>query len=619
MAKNKNNSKISDSEQEGLEIISPGSPLVEANDEKDQAVQIDREKIQVKKSGNLVVGNVNLFFNPIKKRTEHYKTSAWYLVVDIFLVLLIAAFIIFLLTLNNKFGREDVSLSISQSGEHLAAGSSLSFVLNYKTNIEADNSLIKIDWPDNLEIQSIVPEQGFDPVSRTLTLGQLKKNSSGQLRINASAWGEVNERQMIAFSFFCDQCAAEGFSNYLFYNIEKPVLDLKIISDETIYSGSRFDGLLRIKNNSDQALSTATINLGREIEIKSSDLTIKDDQLIINNLAGNEIREVKFSALIKAEGDLILKPKIEALLSGRLYSFSTPDLAFQVKEPGLKLSLNSSGQAAEKNETIDYVLNYSNQEETDLEKIEISLSSANPNFSLASLKLSDHNSNLSLKNNIISINKLSSRESASVSLTAVFDERQIRANQELSLRASARYEKDDQRVEYSVFSNRNKVVSQVSIAASAYYYSPQGDQLGVGPLPPAVDMDTSYWIFLDFANSGNNLKNFSLSAELPDNVYFSDEKRVLAGRLIYGEIARRLIWEIDETEGGANKYQASFKLSLRPSENDLGQLVDLLRNIKFTVRDDFADRELSGQINNINTELVKDKLSSGRGRVIRIN
>jgi hypothetical protein len=56
-------------------------------------------------------------------------------------------------------------------------------------------------------------------------------------------------------------------------------------------------------------------------------------------------------------------------------------------------------------------------------------------------------------------------------------------------------------------------------------------------------MATSYWVFLEFNNSGNDLKNFVLTAELPDNVYFPNEKRVLDGKIIYGEIGKRLAWK----------------------------------------------------------------------------
>ena len=37
--------------------------------------------------------------------------------------------------------------------------------------------------------------------------------------------------------------------------------------------------------------------------------------------------------------------------------------------------------------------------------------------------------------------------------------------------------------------------AELNVSSVAYYTSPQGDQLGIGPIPPIVEKTTNYWLF----------------------------------------------------------------------------------------------------------------------------
>ena len=622
MTKNKKKSNISEIKNNELEIIKPNSEIIVDPEmsREDNAVSIEKEGVNVKKGGNLVVGNVNLILNPIKKRNaKYYSENIWRLITDIFLGLLIITLVVFLLFVSKKIKNTDIVLNISGDYESLSAGSLASFKLDYKTRIDSNNSSINVSLPDNFVIESVSPSDVFNSSTKTFNLGNLEKNSAGQVKINGWVWGNINDRQTVTFDFNCDQCGSGGISDYAFYNLEKPILDLSIINNGDIYAGSDFNATLKIKNNSDTLVKEATINFGDNIKIKKSDLDIDNGILIIKNLAGGESRDISLSAVIGNEGNIQITPQIKANINNISYSYSLSDLSFDVKKTNFVVTLSNNKDNTNLNKDILYKLEYKNEEATTIKNIKINLVSANSNFSIASLKIVGDLKNAEIKDNIITIYDLLPEESGSISLNIKYEQRKIRANQELFLEADIEYQKDVQTIKYSSYSDKNKLISDISATAQAYYYSPQGDQLGVGPLPPAVNMATSYWIFLEFNNNGNDLKNFSLTAELPNNVYFSDEKRVLDGKIIYGEIGKRVIWEISDMTGGNNKYQANFKINLIPENNDYGTIPDLLKNIKYTVTDDFVNQELSGQLKDINTNLVNDKLSSGKGKVIKLN
>lgn len=628
MKKEKNNKKMDEKfvsqENGGLEVIPPNSDIGAINSsiiepaESDNAVSIDKEKVNVKKSGNLVVGNLNLVLNPIKKRSEkYYKENIWHLIADIFLVLLITALILFLFLFNKTKNRDNISLNVKPSSEEIVTGSLITFELGYKSNIEASNSVVSVSLPENFILESVSPNNLFDATNNSFNLGNLDVNSNGKIKINGLIQGDINDHQTISFNFNCAQCGRNGFNNSYIYSIEKQAIDLLADVSKNLYLNAEFDGKLLIKNNSNNILENIKINFGNDIEIKKSDYLIEKGEMIIDNLAAQEEKTIDFIAIPKKEGEIIVIPKINLNSFGKEFSLLGQEFSSLVKSPSLSLSINSDKKNIVLGEKIKYSINYKNEGAESLKNIQINLISGNPNFSIVSIN-SDNLKNSKINNNSLVIYDLLPQESGSINLEVLFDQRQVNANQELFLKANLEYQIADQVIKYSLNSEKNKMISQVSALVGVYYYSPQGDQLGVGPLPPAIDMATNYWVFLEFNNSGNDLENFSLTAELPENVYFSDNKRVLDGSLIYGEIGKRLIWEIPEMSGGTNKYRASFEITLIPEENNLGKVLNLLENIKFTVNDKFVGQELSGNLKNLDTNLESDKLSSGKGRVVNI-
>ena len=97
------------------------------------------------------------------------------------------------------------------------------------------------------------------------------------------------------------------------------------------------------------------------------------------------------------------------------------------------------------------------------------------------------------------------------------------------------YQREDSSVKQEEAINQNKIEPIIdkkivlNVRSAGYYYSPQGDQLGIGPLPPMVDIQTNYWIFWQIGNFNSDLENFTLTAQLPENIVWTGKKSLLAG------------------------------------------------------------------------------------------
>ncbi len=623
MAKNKNNKKIDTPEvkSEEVEIISPensdkkSSQVVTQSSEDNNAVNINREGVRVKESGNLVIGNLNFILNPLKNRWKHsYNENVWHLIADIFLFLIIIGLIIFIIVTNNWSGSRLVSLSVSSSNESLS-GAVTSFELDYKSNKKISNASIQVMFPENFILESVSPNNFYNKDFQTFDLGELEKNSSGKIKINGLVWGDLGDQQNITFIFNCSKCGRSGIPNSMSYNIDSLALNNYLELDDLVYVNSDFSGKVKLKNNTNNRIDDIKISLGDDVDIRRSNFTLESNKIIINKIEGGEELDVSFIAHPKKEDSLLLKPEFEVRLLDNTLFFLGKEKLVEIKDPGLGIRVFRGTENVKENDWLSYTLNYNNQEAKTVKNVRMTVSSANPNFSIDSLNISDYSQGVHLSSNTVIINDLLKDESGKLNLNVLFDRRQNISNQELFLKINLEYEIDGQTIKYTTYSNKNKVLTRALSSASAYYYSPQGDQLGVGPLPPAVDMATSYWIFLEFSSLGNNLENFSLTAELPQNVYFSNNKRVLDGRLIYGEIGNRVVWDIDKVNGDNTKYRANFEITLIPEEDDLGKIVNLLENIKFTAQDVFTDQEINQILPNINTNLINDKLSSNKGRV----
>ncbi|PKM91328.1 hypothetical protein CVU82_01885 [Candidatus Falkowbacteria bacterium HGW-Falkowbacteria-1] len=600
-----------------LEIIDPkdrNNQIIESDES--QSVKISPDGINVKKSGNLVVGKLSLIMGPIKRRHErHYKENLWHLVADIALSLVIIALLVFLFFEKNVNTNKTVSLQINSDSQDVIVGQLKTFELDYKANDDLKDGSIKVVLPRGFILEGVSPSNLYNKEKNTFYLGALDSDTSGKIKIDGYATGNKEDHQMISFTFNCDKCGKNGILNSYFYNINKYFLNYNLELPDKIYFGGDFEGKILIKNNASRDLSNLVIDLGENLILKKTDLEIKDNKLLLEKISPKENKEIIFLASLRENKDLEIKSNINFDFIDSEFNLEEGAVTIPVKEPELKLDIVSDQKNIKDKEDINYKIIYKNKEINTIKDIAVTLTSANSAFSIFSVKSTGSVNNYYLDGNVIKIEDLSGNESGEITLDIKFDQRRIDSNQEVYLKAEIEYQIDEQKVKYNSYSSKNKVVSQVSALASAYYYSPQGDQLGVGPLPPAVDMATNYWVFLEFNNSGNKLRDFILTAELPDNVYFSENKRVLDGKLTYAEIGKRFIWEINEIDGGVNKYRADFEITLIPGQKDFGNVLELLNNIKFTAYDDFTEEEISGSLRNINTNLENDRLSSGKGKV----
>ena len=290
-----------------------------------------------------------------------------------------------------------------------------------------------------------------------------------------------------------------------------------------------------------------------------------------------------------------------------------------LKVPRFMIKAVPAVSAVGADEALAYKIDFINQEEETLSDVNFKIFSGNEDFTVKSVDWTNYNLAAKVGDQALILkNPLSKNAGGSVNVTVLSERQKIKPNTEFKIDILVEYKLNGQLLKYHVLSEPVKILSTLSVKAGAYYYSAEGDQIGVGPLPPEVDMATKYWVFFQVDNNGNDLENLTLSADLSDSAVWTDRRNILAGDLSHGEIGGRVLWTLDDVNRDPNwsKYKAGFEIGIIPESGDIGQILPLLKNISYKAFDKFANQEISGNLISLDTNLSADPLANNKGRVV---
>lgn len=125
-------------------------------------------------------------------------------------------------------------------------------------------------------------------------------------------------------------------------------------------------------------------------------------------------------------------------------------------------------------------------------------------------------------------------------------------------------------------------------SASPRYRTADGEQIGRGPVPPAVGETTEYWIFWDLAPTGRPLASIEASATLPEGVSWVGKIGGATGngtQPTYDPDRRTVSWKASAPAGSVPQdgLGVGFAVSVTPGEADAGKTLPLLGPTDFIV------------------------------------
>ena len=166
------------------------------------------------------------------------------------------------------------------------------------------------------------------------------------------------------------------------------------------------------------------------------------------------------------------------------------------------------------------------------------------------------------------------------------------------------------------------VATSISVEAAGFFYTKDGDQLGIGPLPPRVGETTKYRLVLNVKNTSGDARDVVLEAALPPDVSWTGRYSVSGGQAIdYLPTSNRIRWDIGALSalaGGEDEgVGASFEVALKPGAESAGHVAGLLHDIELSGYDSATGLKLYSTAPAISTELPFDSRAAGKGVVVK--
>ena len=165
-----------------------------------------------------------------------------------------------------------------------------------------------------------------------------------------------------------------------------------------------------------------------------------------------------------------------------------------------------------------------------------------------------------------------------------------------------------------------KVASTLGMSAGARYWSDTGDQLGRGPLPPAVGKTTTLWIFWDVANTTGALNNVRITGKLPANVTYTGKAANPFGDApLYDPATRTMTWNVGDVPAwpgvATEAIGAACEVTITPTADQRGTYAPLMTNQVVTGTDAATGISLSATAPDMTTHLTTDPQGIATGTV----
>ncbi len=259
-------------------------------------------------------------------------------------------------------------------------------------------------------------------------------------------------------------------------------------------------------------------------------------------------------------------------------------------------------------------INFKNSSAVPFQDINIGFSSLDKNFSLSRLEAASTSSLLKINGRNITLSRIEAGTEGEISLRVYF----VNKGKERTInwQAQSQYILNGQLLKESFNLPPLRLAAELLVKDAAYYTSPQGDQLGIGPLPPIVGIPTTYWIFWE-ASSDGDFKNLVFSARLPKGVELTGNRSLLAGDFNYSSSTRQIIWKLPKLAAGSDSYRLSFEVRLTPEESQAGQVLPLTISGLYYGYDVLTGEEIKNSFSRLTTELDKDRFNAGDGQVVK--
>ncbi|MDD4607467.1 MAG: hypothetical protein PHS07_04050 [Patescibacteria group bacterium] len=605
---------------------------------------IDKQSLTKKlkaKGSQIVIGTLNIFTQSVdSSKPEKYLNYKKKKVFDLSILLIVLGLVgtsfFFWFIFKAKSLPIDLQISLQQS--EAKSGQEITYQIKYENNSDRviKDLNLSLKLPENFYLTQTPPN--FNLENKSIYIGDLLPGANNQLEIKGQIWGEVGKEQALMAILSCGPGEEKKYTQCLARHeviLKDSLMQIDVSLPDKIFNQSDFEINLNYYNQTKTEIEQLKLNFDWP---ENFTLISYDDGLIqragewqINNVQAGQQGSFKLIGRVSypqqdenQQIDLKWQGKIVLQDQEILQQQDQKNLELNFPKLNVKLeTLNnltnlSLGQEAE------FKLTCLNQEDINLTNLKLKVDLPTRYFNLATAQ----GENLNLEDQTIVFNladlKIGQQGEFNfkVKTWSNVDFKSQEENLYIVIQPKAEYQLADENYVITAMGDKLNLPlnSKLTLIAQARYFTPQGDQLGIGPLPPQVGLATRYWVFLHGLNTTNQVNDVTIQGFLSQQADWTQRTSVSQGQAFtYDPQIKQFTWQIGDLKPHTGQVypeaQAAFEVEIIPQITDVGQTLSLIDNLTMSGVDNFTGKRLSLSLGKIDTQLENDELVTGLGQV----
>lgn len=515
-----------------------------------------------------------------------------------------------------------IDLNFSYGAERILTGDEMKLTIEYhnRSKDRLENAIMAVRLPQGFVVDRAKTPENIFSAQSTANIGAIEPGATGRIEIYGSIFATPNtDEKITAFLTYRpeNKSSSEQKIGAVIFHTAGATISAELTCPTTSFPGRDMPALLILKNNGSTVLSGLSVDSGQSESfadpVKLRDITIQPGE------------SLKIDGLIRAPaiaGTSSLQMHVNITVNGQPISILNINKELAVFYPEIKSGLRSlfDGKYADGGDTIPVRVYWQNASDYTIKNSRLRFIFT---AGTVDLKATARANNLTIEGQDLIADK-KTRTALASGASGASDEFEIKIkllsffrtdNQsQIEIKVKAEAELSDvggqKFVSESTESVKLPLATQLTWQVYPIYYTVDGDQLGRGPLPPAVGETTKYWIFVEIGNSVNPIAKNSFIATLADGVEFTGKQSVTIGpELIYNSSAKTLSWAYNLSPA-FGKIGLYFEVAATPNAGQAGKKIQLIKNASYTAVDDVTNKNLTLSHGSLDNTLSDDDQGS---------
>ena len=569
-----------------------------------------------------------LVSHPLKRLYErHYQNKKFartLFLIDFVVLLAIAvstALVVYFALFRPPKIIDQVQVDATVAPADVVSGGLSTLVIRYEnTSGEALRfTRMHLEYPAHFDLKEVQTE--FQEVApQTYDLGTVEPGASGSIKLHGVMFGDVGGEQKfksdLTFTYGPNDRSVTKSSEHTF-SPSHSTLSLELVLPDQLVQGQEVNGQINYKNTGDVDFPEIAIEpeWPSGFVLRSSTPTLTNGLFALKALKAHEQGSMEFSGAMPNQEavDFVFHPSFT--FGDDRYTQDVLRQTIKLLPPQLTVTTTFDSTSLTPGGKANLTIHYEHTGEVPLKNVIIRVTSTGAIVKTPFVKVGT----------FAELNPSDTGTlTASIPLAATVNANGLSSFTNLSatFQTSVDYALESVPGVVSFVTNATSlpITSPVILESFGRYTSPQGDQIGRGPLPPLVGEETKYWVFLTIRGTTNQLEGVKMEATLGPGVSFTGKQSVsYNGSVDYNAATGVVSWAVGSlppTLASASPVvSAAFEVALTPTAEMAGSTPTLVASPLLTGRDTFTGAFVTARGAAITTNLPYDQMAAGLGVV----